>query len=1766
MFGAAVSAFADDIPGAADARAGDIGRHEKASDVNEWMNPSNGVYGIHAFAVDENDWDSQFFIVFADEVVPVGTPIGISFEYRKTEGSGLVQFNAQGHADPHVYVNNDGWYALEATEEWQTYEAEIEATGEIRTFGVNASLGREDGTLLLRNIIIEVNYEEAVATLETDADDAEIEDPPVIEIPEAPDPYANVPYDEINTWDDTDADALASAHFVGREANGRLEGSRFVARTVKYGDDNVFAFKADPEDVGSWDCQFFAYFELEGESIDITSNVTISFDYKTDYEDAGPFNQTNGNNENAYWGVIRPSTEWQSYSYVLSVDDIPEEGYKYFEYHLGYAYPEKSYNVFLKNVVLKVDGVVVASSNALTPVEGVEITDSIVDNSIWIDGLKYSKKNSEQVTLIGFDRNHNLKNITIPATVTIDSVEYTVSDIGTSAFQYGDSLVSVTIPNTIIEIGDYAFSGCENLESLTIPQSVTFIGEWAFNECSKLTSVEIPNSITYINYSLFRDCKNLTKVKISNSVTTIYDYAFAGCTKLASINIPSSVTSLGNDVFTGDVALTSLVIPESVTEIGSGTFNQCSGLKSITLPNSMQIIHYYQFFLCSSLESMVIPNSVWYIYPNAYQYCSNLKSLVLGNNVNGIYSNAFANCDSLRTITVNRTTPPELYEAFGELDDEGLGKITLRVPRGSKANYEAAETWNKMNIVEFGTCNLSLYGYNCDNLLGAGDFEIGSTVSIYARPYNSYRFVRWDDGSTDNPRLVTLTQDTVLTAITTEKYYMVKMVAADPSQGYITGNARSRADNWSYFYAYGAGNYVFDHWDDGSTSYQRAIRVTQDTTITAYFRKSFLCQLTLSSDDYTMGTVSNNRSVVAGNATYIEANAYTGYRFVKWSDNVTNSYRTIYVEKDTNLVAFFEPLKSYTIFFAVADTCTGMGTVSVESQKVFANNEVKSTAVPAEGYVFKGWYDINGWCASYSSTIYCYPNVDSLQYFAHFAPAANIEIENTTTCVVPFSGTNYVTFNIGDTLHVYDSEGKYSSYLNSNEGYLQIQGKSGYVLKIEGTYETESGYDRLIIYKGTGTNNIVARWEGSGSPSLIVDDSVATFYFHSDGSVTYPGFELNVTMVKTVDLADVPYNVVIASNDTALGKVSINNIIEVGDVYAFSISAQPVRGARFNEWSDDDYDMNRVVEVSSDITLTANFEALKGYTVTLQSADTAMGKITGAASGTFYQGEWVEIKAVANSAEFRFAKWTDGNRNSYRYFTVDRDTTFTAVFKRNQAFTVNFVSNDTTLGTVSGSGVYYDGEYVTPKVAVKTNCYFAGWSDGYKYTDHGYEVICDTTFTAIFEAQPHKFSAVSNDTTMGKVSYYCSERLNSVLYRWYVNAYAKDGYVFKGWSNGNIAASQDVYAYSDTVLTATFEPVKYNITLAECEHGKLSLTDYQQTSNVTSVRCYASAENGYCFAAWSDGVDNTISRVFAVTSDTTIGAEFVKFPYNINLTCDENIGTVEYSTANASLLNPIVYIEATVKPGYAFSHWSDGNTNSYRALSLNADLTLEAIFVEMPIKVYIVSSDTAAGKVTSNVYSWNNERTSIDFWVSSVSKHYHFVKWSDGSTETSRYQTFYSDTTITAIFALDVHTVKVAAKDATMGKATASATEVEYGKKVTLTATANEGYKFVKWSDGNTNETREVVVEGNIELTAEFEEEVGPGDAIADDAAASVNIFAFGNTIVVENADADVFVYDAFGRLIAKQQAGNQRIEIQIANTGIYVVKVGNAAERVMVN
>ena len=85
-----------------------------------------------------------------------------------------------------------------------------------------------------------------------------------------------------------------------------------------------------------------------------------------------------------------------------------------------------------------------------------------------------------------FNQSSGIKNYYCTAT----RVGGSVTSIGSSAFNYCYSLISVVIPQNVTSIGSSAFSSCHSLTSVVIPQNVTSIGSYAFNSCYSLTSVK----------------------------------------------------------------------------------------------------------------------------------------------------------------------------------------------------------------------------------------------------------------------------------------------------------------------------------------------------------------------------------------------------------------------------------------------------------------------------------------------------------------------------------------------------------------------------------------------------------------------------------------------------------------------------------------------------------------------------------------------------------------------------------------------------------------------------------------------------------------------------------------------------------------------------------------------------------------------------------------------------------------------------------------------------------------------------------------------------------------------------------------------------------------------------------------------------------------------------------------------------------------------------------------------------------------------------
>jgi hypothetical protein len=409
------------------------------------------------------------------------------------------------------------------------------------------------------------------------------------------------------------------------------------------------------------------------------------------------------------------------------------------------------------------------------------------------------------VTTIGnwaFYECSGLTSVTIPNSVTT---------IGTFAFYNCSGLTSVTIGNSVTTIGNGAFGWCIGLTSVTIPNSVTTIENSAFRDCNSLTSITIPNSVTSIGDYAFRNCNSLISIDVDessthyssvdgilfnklqntliqypggktggytipNSVTTIEDWAFAYCTGLTSVTIPNSITSIGNGTFYRCSGLTSVTIPNSVTSIGYDAFYSCIGLTSVTIPNSVTTIGYDAFFACNNLTSIIIPNSVTTIRRQAFDQCRNVKKLTLGSGLVTIERSAFSESplDTLISLAIN---PPALENIDSVFhcsyygDDYGVQNpaIPVHIPCGRIEAYQNAPGWNYFTnyIDDLPLVNISVESSN--PAMGTANVIQANTCTdniaiIGATANTGYRFVQWNDGNTDNPRTITVTEDIVFTA------------------------------------------------------------------------------------------------------------------------------------------------------------------------------------------------------------------------------------------------------------------------------------------------------------------------------------------------------------------------------------------------------------------------------------------------------------------------------------------------------------------------------------------------------------------------------------------------------------------------------------------------------------------------------------------------------------------------------------------------------------------------------------------------------------------------------------------------------------------------------------------------------------------------------------------------------------------------------------------------------------------------------------------
>jgi hypothetical protein len=144
-----------------------------------------------------------------------------------------------------------------------------------------------------------------------------------------------------------------------------------------------------------------------------------------------------------------------------------------------------------------------------------------------------------------------------PPAVAQAQFTFTTNNGTITITKYTGSGGAVTIPSTtngysVTTIGSGAFEYCTNLTSIMIATNVTNIGMWAFDGCPKLTNITLGNiGMTFGEY-VFASCTNLTSITIPPRLTNLGDHMFAFCTNLTSVYFKGNAPSLGSGAFDGD--------------------------------------------------------------------------------------------------------------------------------------------------------------------------------------------------------------------------------------------------------------------------------------------------------------------------------------------------------------------------------------------------------------------------------------------------------------------------------------------------------------------------------------------------------------------------------------------------------------------------------------------------------------------------------------------------------------------------------------------------------------------------------------------------------------------------------------------------------------------------------------------------------------------------------------------------------------------------------------------------------------------------------------------------------------------------------------------------------------------------------------------------------------------------------------------------------------------------------------------------------------
>jgi len=525
------------------------------------------------------------------------------------------------------------------------------------------------------------------------------------------------------------------------------------------------------------------------------------------------------------------------------------------------------------------------------------------------------------------------------------------------------------------------------------------------------------------------------------------------------------------------------------------------------------------------------------------------------------------------------------------------------------------------------------------------------------------------------------------------------------------------------------------------------------------------------------------------------------------------------------------------------------------------------------------------------------------------------------------------------------------------------------------------------------------------------------------------------------------------------------------------VEAMPNEGYRFTGWSDGNTDNPRTIVLTEDKDITAQFKIIT-YSVNLTGVDygtiivpdlisdnlpydgsIVWGDFWGDLSGEVPANSEISFDAVLHQNCTDFISWSDGITDSHRWFNLTHDTTIYAIYSDVETYQVSITAgehgylNNEFVGTRTSCD---DNIYV--RAYADDNCHFVGWSDGGNYDeeyDYGVDrvyyyryinIVSDTTITALF-AEDVYYQVNLSGVTSGYISGYGEFNGNwsgSLRDNTYIeiNGHHEGCGAFESWSDGVTDSYRELYVTQDTTISAIISGVEtYQVSITAGEHGYLN-NEFVGTRTSCDGEIYvrAYADDSCHFVGWSDGGDYSVGydydydsersyyyRYVSVYSDTTITALFEKdVYYQVNIS-----GAIYGYISNY---------------GEFYGNWSG---------SLRAG-------TRVSFRYY---------------YDYDYERCGT------------FEGWSDGVMDNNREIIITRDTTVSAIVTgIETYQVSITAGEHGYLSNEIVGTHTTCDDNICVAAYADEGYHFVRWSDGYNSFNRCLNINSDTTIYAIFDE------------------------------------------------------------------------------